>query len=173
GECLQPVLQQPGDRLQAFRRHISIRLGQKGPHAVRQIGRGQSSNVKSVEPLQFGMVKDSARLAHPLQREPLYEIGEEENLLIRSRRPTTQGQVVHHGLRQISAVLKYGDPSRSVSFAELLAIRAQNGREVGESRRLPAERLLQQEMAGRAINPLVTAENVVYLQHVVVYPVRE
>ena len=125
------------------------RLSQMRQGHVGDLFQAQFLQILGVDPVQFVDIKHCRILCHMVQGKQRDQFLAGENLLLAGRRPAKQRQEVYHGRRQISQRLVLIDRCRAVALAHFAAIFTQNQRNVAECRQGQAQRLVDQDLAGR------------------------
>ena len=125
-----------------------------------QLLRRHLPDVDAVHPLELVDVEDRPRLPHAVEREILHKLLAAEDLGLVVVRPAQQRQEVHQRLGQESLFPVVQRRGRPVALAQLRPVGPQDDRQMRVDRRLPAQGLVEQDVARRARYPLVAADDV-------------
>ena len=124
-------------------------------YGQRQLGNPQRIGhlqIVPVGPRQLLLVEHAGAVAHPLEREAARQLVDRQQLIVFSRRPADQRQVVDERLGEISLGAKFRDRGRAVAFRQRTVIGPQHQGQVGKDRRGESQRLVQQDLARRVRN---------------------
>src|SRR3972149_1378474 len=131
-----------------------------GLQSVLNLGKNSlAQNQVALQTIAHHIATAGARaLPDALQPEALDELLARDHDAVFVERPAEQPEEVEHRFRQVTLVAVLQRGLRAVALAELRFGRPDHDRQVDEGRRLPAERLVGQEVARRARYPLVAPE---------------
>src|SRR5690606_32776279 len=134
-------------------------LLEEGTHALRVFRERRELVALQVLERDVGellLVELAVALVHPIPAEGLDELLPAEDLLV-AEGPAEPHDVVEHAHGRVApvAVLLNGD--RGMPLAELVALRRQHHRQVGELGRLPAERAIEEELLRRVADVIARA----------------
>ena len=114
-----------------------------------ELGDREGAQVLAVQPLELLGIEHAGARVHPLEREPLDQLGDGHHGRVVVVAPSHQHQVVDERLGQDAAVTEFLDRDGAVAFRELLLVGAEHHGQVRVGRRLGLERGVDRELARR------------------------
>jgi hypothetical protein len=111
-----------------------------------------------VEPVELFGVELGGGRGDVVEVEPLHQLRAAEDLVV-AVAPAEAGQVVDDGLGQVAVVVVLGDAHRAVALGELLAVVAEDHRQVGVLRHHGAEGLQDVDLARGVVHVVVAADD--------------
>src|ERR1700693_23538 len=102
--------------------------------------------ILSVEPFEFGLIKDAVGAAYTFEFKFLNQVGGTEKLHIASRGPSEEREEVLKGFGQKAFVAVHADTGGAVALGEALAVRSQNEGQMRENWGLGCERAVQKNL---------------------------
>ena len=118
------------------------------------------ADVAAVQPAQLLLVEARRVARDALDAEAPDELVGREDRLVVGVAPAEQREVVAHRLGQVAGVAQLLHRRGAVALGELLAVGAVQQRQVGEERRLGAQRLVDEELLGRVREVVLAADDV-------------
>ncbi len=121
---------------------------------------GQRAQVDAVHPVELGVVEGGRALADPLEREPLDQLVPRHDRRLAVGRPAEQREEVHQRRRDVAGCAELVHRDGAVPLRELLAVLAEDVRDVRVGRNLGAQSLQDQDLLRGVRDVVVAADHV-------------
>mgnify|MGYP003574932526 CR=1 FL=1 len=134
---------------------------------------GHEADVLAVEPVEFVDVEARVVPENLRQVEHLDDFRQRHNFAIFLRRPAKEVKIIDHRFGGVTPFHVGGQGGALVALAHFAALRVENERNMGVSRRLDAERFEEGEVLGRVGEMIFAADHVGNFHFEIVHDVDE
>jgi len=131
------------------------------------------AQVEPVQPGELGEIEDRPTKAHTIEAEVFDHVLDGELLAAIGQRPAHHRQVVEHRLRHVACALVVVEGDGVLALADLRLVRVAQERHVHELGCVPAEGSIELHVLRCGGDPLLGADHMRDLHHVIVHHVGE